>query len=213
MALSSERISENLARVRAAVGEQVQVLAAIKYLPPSDLPALAAGGATLVGENRAQELETKQDEHGALFSDWHFIGQLQSRKVRLIAPRVSLIHSVCTESALRELQRHAPVGLEVLLEVNVAREAGKSGIEPEQLDAYIERCPVPVAGLMTMPPLGSGESSRRWFAGLHELAAARGLRELSMGTSQDYVVAAEEGATIIRLGRALYEWSSARATR
>lgn len=205
MALNPDRVRENVARVRAAVGEQVRVLAAIKYLPASDLPALAAAGVALVGENRAQELEAKQDVHGSLFSEWHFIGQLQSRKVKLIAPRVSLIHSVASESALRELERHVRPGLEVLLEVNLAREPGKSGIAPEQLDAYIERCPVPVAGLMTMPPRGSGEDNRRWFAALRELAVARGLRELSMGTSQDYEVAAEEGATIVRLGSSLYE--------
>lgn len=204
MALSSERVRERLAHVRSTVGEDVRVLAAIKYLPAADLPALAEAGITLVGENRAQELAVKQDAHRPRFADWHFIGQLQSRKVRLIAPRVSLIHSLASESALRELERHGRPGLEVLLEVNVAREPGKGGIEPEQIDAYIERCPVPVVGLMTMPPQGSGEQNRRWFAALRELAGVRGLRELSMGTSQDYEVACEEGATIIRLGSALY---------
>lgn len=204
MALSAERIRRNLERVREAVGDDVRVLAAIKYLPASDLPELAEAGVTLVGENRAQQLETKQAAHRDLFPEWHFIGQLQSRKVRLIAPRVSLIHSLASESALRELERHRRPGLEVLLEVNVAREAGKSGIAPEQIDAYLERCPVPVAGLMTMPPQGGGEQNRRWFAALAESAGSRGLRQLSMGTSQDYEVAVEEGATIIRLGSTLY---------
>jgi hypothetical protein len=145
--------------------------------------------------------------HGQLF-EWDFIGQLQSRRVRLIVPHVRLIHSVSSESALRELERHrdlARPGLRILIEVNLAGEAGKAGIVPEQLDAFIARAPVPVAGLMTMPPLSvDPENSRRWFAALRELAAERDLEHLSMGTSQDYVVAVEEGATIVRIGTKLY---------
>ena len=136
---------------------------------------------------------------------WDFIGHVQSRKVKQIAPRVRLIHSVCTDSVLRQLARHAPPGLRVLVEVNVAGEEGKDGVAPAQLDDFIERCPVPVSGLMTMPPLAHDpDDSRRWFAALAELARERGLRELSMGTTQDYEVAVEEGATIVRIGTRLF---------
>jgi uncharacterized pyridoxal phosphate-containing UPF0001 family protein len=144
---------------------------------------------------------------GELFT-WDFIGQLQSRKVRSIVPHVRLIHSVATESALRELTRHheeARAGLQILIEVNVAQEPGKAGVAPEQLDAFIERSSLPVAGLMTMPPFARDpEDSRRWFAALRTLADNRGLQRLSMGTSQDYRVAVAEGATIVRIGTRLY---------
>jgi PLP dependent protein len=148
------------------------------------------------------------DAHGELF-EWDFIGALQSRRVRLIVPHVRLIHSVASDSALSELARHrdsARPGLRILVEVNVAGEPGKAGVAPEELDAFIARAPVPVAGLMTMPPLAPDpQASRPWFAALRELAQARGLEHLSMGTSQDYVVAAEEGATIVRIGTKLYD--------
>jgi hypothetical protein len=184
------------------------VLAAVKYLSGDELPKLAEAGISVVGENRAQDLQEKVAEHGELF-EWDFIGQLQSRRVRLIVPHVRLIHSVASESALRELERHAGIsrpGLRILVEVNVAGEQGKAGVAPEELDAFIERSPVPVAGLMTMPPLAADpEESRRWFATLRAIADERGLEELSMGTSQDYVVAAEEGATIVRIGTKLYD--------
>lgn len=211
--LDPERVAANLARVRAqvdavAAGREVRILAATKYLPDEELPALAAGGVELVGENRAQDLERKAAAHGELF-EWHFIGALQSRKVKTIVPLVSLIHSVASRSALRELARHAGQarpGLRILLEVNVSGEPGKAGIAPAELDSYIEAAPLPVAGLMTMPPLASDpQDSRRWFAALRELAAARGLPELSMGTSQDYPVAVQEGATIVRIGTSLYD--------
>ena len=136
---------------------------------------------------------------------WDFIGQLQSRKVKLVAPLVRLIHSVGTDSVLTQLERHAPPGLEVLVAVNVAGEEGKGGVAPDDLDAFIERCPVTVAGLMTMPPLADEPGdSRRWFAALRELAQARALRRLSMGTTQDFEVAVEEGATIVRIGTSLF---------
>jgi pyridoxal phosphate enzyme (YggS family) len=211
-----ERISEELAAAsRRAPSAQTgaprarpEVLAAVKYVPAEELPKLAEAGIRLVGENRAQELEDKVAEHGERF-EWDFIGQLQSRRVRLIVPHVRLIHSVASESALRELERHASSarpGLRILVEVNVSGEPGKAGVAPAQLDAFIERSPVPVAGLMTMPPLADDpEESRRWFAALRELADERGLEQLSMGTSQDYVVAAEEGATIVRIGTKLYD--------
>jgi uncharacterized pyridoxal phosphate-containing UPF0001 family protein len=171
------------------------------------MPTLAEAGITLVGENRAQDLEEKVAAHGPSFT-WDFIGQLQSRRVKAIVPHVRLIHSVASESALRELERHAArarPGLAILIEVNVAREPGKAGVWPDKLDTYLERSSVPVVGLMTMPPLSpQPEDSRRWFAALRELAAARGLAELSMGTTQDYLVAVQEGATIVRLGTRLY---------
>jgi pyridoxal phosphate enzyme (YggS family) len=216
--LDAGRVHANLESVRADIAgalersgdpdRQVQLLAAIKYVAADELPRLAEAGIRLVGENRAQELEHKLAAHGELF-EWDFIGQLQSRRVRLIIPHVRLIHSLASESALRELERHVQLarpGLRVLLEVNVAGEAGKAGIAPEQIEEYVARTPVPVVGLMTMPPLSpQPEDSRRWFAALRELAARHGLEQLSMGTSQDYAVAVEEGATIVRIGTRLYD--------
>jgi PLP dependent protein len=224
--LRAERIRENLKRVREEIAtaagrspiraeglavsdrsREVEVLAATKYVSVEDLPVLAEAGIRLVGENRAQDLQAKIDAHGELF-EWDFIGQLQSRRVRLIVPHVRLIHSVASDSALRELARHrqlAREGLRILIEVSLAGESGKAGVPPEGLDAFIARSPVPVAGLMTMPPLAEDpERNRRWFAALRELAGERGLEHLSMGTSQDYVVAVEEGATIVRIGTKLY---------
>ena len=185
----------------------MEILAATKYIASADLPLLAESGVRLVGENRAQDLQAKVAAHGELF-EWDFIGQLQSRRVRLIVPHVRLIHSLASESALRELERHVALarpGLRVLLEVNVAGEAGKAGIAPSEIDTYVARSPLPVAGLMAVPPLSPRpEDSRSWFAALRELARERGLEHLSMGTSQDYVVAVEEGATIVRIGTSLY---------
>jgi pyridoxal phosphate enzyme (YggS family) len=183
----------------------VTVCAAVKYLPVESLQALADGGIEVVGENRAQALIEKQDSIGGeAFAEWHFIGALQSRKVRDIAPRVSLIHSVASDSALAQLEKH-PVR-EILVQVNVAGEAEKSGIAPAELGDFIARCPVPVGGLMTMPPaVGRPEDNRRHFAALAELAAEHSLAKLSMGTTQDFEVAVQEGATIVRLGTVLYE--------
>ena len=207
--LRPEQIRQNLERVRekiAAAGRDpadVEILAAIKYVSADELPALAEGGIELVGENRAQDLLAKREQHAGDFT-WDFIGALQSRKVKDIAPAVRLIHSVASESALRQLDKH-PAG-EVLIEVNLAGENSKAGVEPGDLAHYIEACPVPVTGLMCMPPFTENpEDSRPHFARLAELAAGHGLERLSMGTSQDYAVAVEEGATIIRLGSVLYE--------
>jgi hypothetical protein len=204
--LAAARVRSSHARARR-VGDPVEVLAAIKYVPTEELPTLAEAGVRLVGENRAQDLQAKVAAHGDLF-EWDFIGQLQSRRVRLIVPHVRLIHSVASESALRELERNRALArpdLRILIEVNVAGEEGKAGVAPEKLDAFIARSPLPVAGLMTMPPLAADPAaSRRWFAALRKLADERGLEHLSMGTSQDYVVAAEEGATIVRIGTNLY---------
>lgn len=187
--------------------EEVEILAATKYVASEELGVLAEAAVRLVGENRAQDLEAKVTAHGELF-EWDFIGQLQSRRVRLIVPHVRLIHSVASESALRELERHlklARPGLRILLEVNIAGEQGKAGIPAGEIAPYIARSPVGVAGLMTMPPLSADpQDSRRWFKALRELADEHGLQHLSMGTSQDYLVAVEEGATIVRIGTALY---------
>jgi PLP dependent protein len=212
--LSADRVRANAERVRGEIADaarragrdpgDVELLAAVKYVEAEDLGALGDAGITLLGENRARQLEAKRAAHGDRFR-WHFIGQLQSRKVRQILPLVELIHSVASDSALRQLERHAPHGTEVLVEVNVAGEEGKAGIAPEELAGFIARCPVAVVGLMTMPPFAEdAEASRPHFAALRELAASHGLRHLSMGTSQDYGVAVEEGATIVRIGSVLF---------
>ena len=195
-------VRSNLERIRERIGPDVEILAATKYLEAADLPALAEAGVQLVGENRAQDLLAKQAEHGDLFT-WDFIGAIQSRKLRDISPNVRLVHSIASESALRRLERDpAP---EVLIQVNVAGEESKEGVAPAELGDFIAACPVPVTGLMTMPPpVEHPEDSRRHFARLAELAAEHGLERLSMGTSQDYEVAAQEGATIVRLGTVLY---------
>jgi pyridoxal phosphate enzyme (YggS family) len=214
----AERVRENLARIRdeivlAAIDSgrdpsEVQVLAATKYVALEEMPQLERAGIWFVGENRAQDLQAKYAAYGDRFA-WHFIGQLQSRRVPLIVPHVRLIHSLAGESALRALERHRDLArpdLEVLVQVNVAREPGKAGVLPEELPLYLERSPLPVAGLMTMPPLAPDrQASRPWFAALRELAHYHGLGELSMGTSQDYAIAVEEGATIVRIGALLYE--------
>jgi pyridoxal phosphate enzyme (YggS family) len=221
--LRIERIRANLAHVREEIAGavhrspvtrpgrergEVELLAAIKYVASDDLPLLAEAGIRLVGENRAQELEAKHAAHGELF-EWDFIGQLQSRRVKLIVPYVRLIHSVASESARRELERHRALArddLQILIEVNISGEDGKAGVAPEQLGEFIARSPVPVVGLMTMPPLAAdADASRPWFAKLRALADEHSLHHLSMGTSQDYVVAVEEGATIVRVGSTLYE--------
>jgi PLP dependent protein len=202
--LDTGRVRDNLARVREEMArDDVEILAAVKYLAPEELGVLAEAGVTLVGENRAQELERKARAFTQF--TWDFIGHLQSRKVKQVLPYVRLVHSVASDSVLAQLGRHATPETEVLVEVNVAREPGKSGIDPGELDAFLERCPCRVGGLMTMPPATDRpEQSRRWFAALAQLAGERGLPRLSMGTSQDYVVAAQEGATIVRIGTKLF---------
>jgi uncharacterized pyridoxal phosphate-containing UPF0001 family protein len=203
--LDPEAIAANLARVRSRAGEDVEVLAATKYVEAEEMGVLAEAGVTLVGENRLQDLEEKHERCGERFS-WDFIGNLQSRKVKRILPLCRLIHSVASDSVLEQLGRHGGPGTEVLVEVNVAGEQGKGGIEPGELGAFIERCPVRVSGLMTMPPFSEDpEASRPHFARLARLAAEHGLERLSMGTTQDWEIAVEEGATIIRLGVALYQ--------
>jgi len=209
--LSAERVAANLERVRAEIAEcgrdpgTVEIMAATKYVPSEELPALAQAGVRLVGENRAQDLVAKAEAHPGAFT-WDFIGHLQSRKVGVVLPHVRYIHSVASDSALAQLGRHGSEDTEVLVEVNVAHEPGKSGLAPQELPAFLERCPVRVVGLMAMPPLAvRPEDSRPHFVALRELAQTHGLRHLSMGTSQDYLVAVQEGATIVRLGTTLYE--------
>lgn len=202
--LDPAKIAANLEAVRERVGDRVEILAATKYVPLEEMGALAEAGAPLVGENRQQDLAAKQERWGDAF-EWDFIGNLQSRKVKRLLPVCRLIHSAATDSALEQLGRHGGPETEVLIEVNVAGEAGKAGVAPAELGAFLERCPVRVSGLMTMPPFSTDpEGSRPHFARLAELAAEHGLERLSMGTSQDWPVAIEEGATIIRLGTALY---------
>jgi PLP dependent protein len=201
--LDAARVRENAERIRSEIGE-AELLAAVKYVPLEELEVLAEAGITLLGENRAQDLAAKAEAHPGTFR-WHFIGQLQSRKVKDVLPHVELIHSVASDSALRRLEQHGTPETEVLVEVDVAREEGKAGIAPAELGAFIERCPVKVVGLMTMPPFTEDpEQSRPYFAALRELAREHGLHHLSMGTSQDYTVAAEEGATIVRVGSTLF---------
>jgi PLP dependent protein len=202
--LDPERIRSNLERIRERTGPEVEILAATKYVPTEKMGALAEAGIELVGENRLQDLKAKRERWEERFT-WDFIGNLQSRKVKRILPLVRLIHSVASDSVLEQLGRHADPGTEVLVEVNLSGEEGKGGIDPGELDAFIERCPVRASGLMTMPPFTeNAEASRPYFARLGELARERSLERLSMGTSQDWEVAVEEGATILRLGSVLW---------
>lgn len=201
--IDPQRLRARLEAVRARCGPAVEILVACKYVDAAEMGALAEAGVELVGENRLQELELKQREFGDAFT-WDFIGNLQSRKLKRILPLVRLIHSVATDSALVELGRHADPRTEILVEVDLARERSKGGMEASRLGDFIERSPVKVVGLMTMPPFTEDpESSRPYFAELARLAAEHGLERLSMGTSQDWQVAVEEGATMIRLGSSL----------
>jgi pyridoxal phosphate enzyme (YggS family) len=212
--LTAQRVGANLAEVRERIaaaaaragrdGAGVELVVAGKYVAVRDLAVLAEAGIRIVGENRAQDLQAKVQAYGDTFA-WDFIGHLQSRKVKLVAPLVRLIHSVGSDSVLEQLGRHAPPGLRVMIEVNVAAEEGKSGIAPADLGGVLERCPVAVGGLMTMPPRADRpDDSRRWFAALRELAERHDLGGLSMGTTQDFEVAVEEGATHVRIGTSLF---------
>jgi pyridoxal phosphate enzyme (YggS family) len=199
--LSAERIRENLARVRDEVGPSVRIVVATKYVSVDDLGALADAGVDTVGENRLQDLQAKHARWGDAFT-WHFIGHLQSRKARDVSGLVELVHSLDSLSAARRL------AVPALVEVNLSGEETKSGVDPEELDSFLAEVRgegVEIRGLMTMPPFADDpEESRPYFRRLCELAEARGLSELSMGTSQDYRVAAEEGATIVRIGSILF---------
>ena len=182
---------------------EVEVLLSAKYVPIEESGALLEAGIEMVGENRAQDLVARAEAYPGRFTI-DFIGALQSRKVKLIVPYVRLIHSVASESVLIQLEKHHTEATRALIEVNVAGEEGKAGVAPSELDHFIARCPVPVVGLMTMPPLAEDpEQSRESFATLRNLAQERGLEQLSMGTTQDFGVAIEEGATIVRIGSRL----------
>jgi uncharacterized pyridoxal phosphate-containing UPF0001 family protein len=198
------RVAANLEEVKGVAGDRVEILVATKYVPLEEMGKLAEAGVRLVGENRQQDLAAKHERWGDAF-EWDFIGNLQSRKLKQVLPLCRLIHSVATDSVLAQLEKHAPPDTEVLVEVNASGEEGKGGVDPAELPSFIERCPVRVAGLMTMPPFSADpERSRPYFARLAELAAAHGLKRLSMGTSQDWRVAIEEGATVVRLGHSLF---------
>jgi PLP dependent protein len=202
--LDPKKIAANLERAREIAGPGIEILAATKYVPLEEMGALAEAGVGLVGENRQQELLAKHERWGDAF-EWDFIGNLQSRKVKQLLPACRLIHSVATDSVLTQLGKHATPDSEILVEVNIAGEEGKGGVAPAELGAFIERSPVSVTGLMTMPPFSQDpEASRHHFARLKELAVQHDLKRLSMGTSQDWEVAVQEGATIVRLGTALY---------
>jgi PLP dependent protein len=190
-------IAERYARLKEDVGAGVTVVVATKYVSADEMAALVEAGVEVVGENRAQDLERKHAAYGDAFR-WHFIGQLQSNKVKLVNSRCELVHSLASDSAARRLEVPA------LLEVDLAGEESKSGVSPDEIAGYVERYPF-IRGLMTMPPLASDpEQSRPYFRRLKELAGAHGLGELSIGTSQDYRVAVEEGATLVRVGAALF---------
>lgn len=195
--MSADRVRVAYENVRAEVGPHVTVVAATKYVTLADMALLVEAGIEVVGENRAQDLESKHAAYADAFR-WHFIGHLQSNKARLIDGICDLVHSIDSDSAARRLT------IPMLLEVNLTGEPSKSGVAPDDVPGYVERYPT-ICGLMTMPPLASDpESSRPWFKQLHRLAADNGLEQLSMGTSQDWRIAVEEGATMIRLGSTLF---------
>ncbi len=201
MPLSPELVRENLARIREEIGPAPTIVAATKYVAVEDMPALAEAGVEVVGENRLQDLAAKHALYGDAFR-WHFIGHLQSRKARDVSALCELLHSLDSLKAARRVE------IPALVEVNLSGEETKGGVPPEELGAFladVRELGVDVRGLMTMPPLAADpEESRPSFRRLRELAGEHGLAELSMGTSQDYRVAAEEGATLVRIGSILY---------
>jgi pyridoxal phosphate enzyme (YggS family) len=198
MIAGASDIAERYARIREEVGDGVTIVAATKYVSLADMAVLADAGIEVVGENRAQDLLAKHARYAGVFR-WHFIGHLQSNKVKVVNRVCELVHSLSSDSAARRLEVPA------LLEVNLSGEESKSGIAPEEIGEFVARYPS-IRGLMTMPPLaGSPEDSRPYFARLRELAREHGLSELSMGTSQDYRIAVEEGATLIRIGETLFD--------
>jgi PLP dependent protein len=199
--ISAETVRANYERIRTEVGDAVTVVAATKYADLEAMEALAEAGVEVVGENRLQDLVAKHERFGERFR-WHFIGHLQSRKARDVSELCELVHSLSSASAAKRLSAPA------LVEVNLSGEPSKAGVPREDLTSFLDEARglgVEVRGLMTMPPLSEeAERSRPYFRELRELADEHGLRELSMGTSQDYRVAAEEGATLVRVGSVLF---------
>jgi uncharacterized pyridoxal phosphate-containing UPF0001 family protein len=194
---TASEIAERYARVCEEVGAGVTVVVATKYVSAEELGALAEAGVAVVGENRAQDLERKHALYGDAFR-WHFIGHLQSNKVKVVNRLCELVHSVGSDSAARR------VSIPALLEVNLSGEESKSGVAPEEIAGFVQQYPL-IRGLMSMPPLADDpDASRPHFRRLRGLAAEHGLTELSMGTSQDYRVAAEEGATLVRVGSTIF---------
>jgi PLP dependent protein len=200
-------------------GEQVRVLVATKYYDPEQLSALAEAGVDLIGENRAEDLLDKQDLFGDSF-EWHFIGHLQRRKAKVVAPRVSLVHSVDSVRLIEELAKRAPEGgVDILIQVNVADEESKYGVSEEEVGELLDAAAqtggrVRARGFMTLAPLVEDpEDVRPVFAKLRTIRDSLrkswsphfDLSELSMGMSGDYEVAVEEGATVVRIGRMLIE--------
>jgi len=195
--VSPDEVRARYERIRAEVGDEITIVAATKYVSVEDLAVLAEAGIEVVGENRAQDLEAKHAAYGDAFR-WHFIGHLQSRKAKVVNATCELVHSLSSESAAKRLE------IPALIEVNLSGEETKSGVTEDELDSLIAAYH-DVRGLMTMPPeTEDAESSRPFFRRLRELAEERGMMELSMGTSQDYRIAVEEGATLIRIGSVLY---------
>ena len=193
--LSPAEVRERYELVRGEVGPGVTVVAATKYVTVAEMAVLVEAGVEVVGENRAQDLEAKHAVYGDAFR-WHFIGRLQSNKVKVVNARCELVHSLDTLSAAARL------AIPALVQVNLAGESSKGGVAPEEVGGYLR---YDVRGLSTMPPAaGDPEDSRRWFRRLRELGEQFGFRELSMGTTQDYRVAADEGATIVRVGSLLF---------
>lgn len=196
--MNADEIRIRYERIRAEVGPGVTVVAATKYVSVDDLAALAEAGIQVVGENRAQDLLAKHATYGNAFR-WHFIGHLQSRKARDVSRVCELVHSLDSESAARQL------AVPALVQVNLSGEETKSGVAPEELERFLADCQVEIRGLSTMPPPADDpESSRPYFRRLRTLAEQHDLPEVSMGTTQDYLVAAEEGATFVRVGSALW---------
>jgi PLP dependent protein len=194
--VNAAALRERYLRLREEAGAEVTVVVATKYVPLDQLDMLAAAGIEVVGENRAQDLQAKHARFGDAFR-WHFIGHLQSNKVKVVNAICELVHSLDSESAAKRLT------VPSLLEVNLSGERSKSGVAPEEIGEWLARVPS-IRGLMTMPPLaGDAEASRPWFRRLRELAEQHGLQDLSMGTSQDWRIAVEEGATLIRVGSVL----------
>jgi uncharacterized pyridoxal phosphate-containing UPF0001 family protein len=194
---TAPEIAERYARIREEVGPRVTVIVATKYVSLGEMAVLAEAGVEVVGENRAQDLERKHASYGDAFR-WHFIGALQSNKVKVVNRLAELVHSLASDSAARRLE------IPALLEIDLAGEETKAGVAPDEIPGYLDRYPF-IRGLMTMPPLADDpDASRPYFRRLRELAGKHGLEELSMGTSQDYRVAVEEGATLIRVGSALF---------